>query len=945
MARFAHWIKIGVGAAVVLLLLGLVIPFLLATVYKQRVIQAVRDEFASHSEQRLADFGVDFSIISHFPNLSVQLHNVSIHDNQGAKPMEIVGVDRAQLVISTVDLFSENRTIRKIILKGVRYHQWVDSTGEKTGFAWKAENKTADTSHSHTVAIPEIRIEDATVLVENAYKKNAFSMIIRKADLSGQLIQSTLQLEGRIDGAVDYIKNRSLTLFRTQPFTGNVHYAYNQSTKTGTFGQSQLLLNDAPVKLTGSHRKDPEKKGTFMDIGLSGLQPAHEFLLTLLPDSLKRYAGDSELKGKVAFNFRMQGLSGPTIRAHSRVDFQLQARNYHWPKTPVVFQTVQAKGNWNNGDRNSRETTVLTLQNFRVQSGKDTLDVRGKLTNLVSPEVDATVHGNLSLLQLAQLMNWPGDSLYQGTAAIDLAVRSPLLFSNVTQPAPAEPFWQGTLRIKNGCLHFPKPSGRCTALNADIHFIPENNQLRIREVVGKLDGKSFSINGEVTHLLRYVLGGSQATHPLRTKLAAHWQELDFSKPVVSKPRPKAPEKIPTSTDSLLAGLLFGTEYTADIRIDRIRLPSREDLSDMAFVIHKKGEQVRVPRLVCKTTLGGSIAGLGHFQLDQDGIQEPYAALQLSYERLDLQRLVSLLAGLNSMQAGYNRPKTSKGKTGISDYRFDVEVKARKLDYQTLKGADFGLKTIIKDETARLERLTMDVFGGRLGARGLMKLGDPKGFPVTLNLTLQKMDLYQLFRAAEEMKIDVLKSDNIRGNVDCSMMMRTELNNDFLPDINKITAYTKAAIRNMELIEVQPIQQALRFLPKTKTSHIYFEDVDAQFLLHQNRILMPDLNLTSNLSYLHLNGDYTLNKKAAFLVEISLTDLLFGNNKRRIRQIQQDDSTRINRGLKNHLLLHRDLGKYRMKMFGRRDFEAHKQSLRYEWQNELVRHRIDTTFVR
>ncbi|MGA0560499.1 AsmA-like C-terminal region-containing protein [Larkinella sp. VNQ87] len=944
MARFAHWIKLGLVVAGVLLLLGLLIPLLLTTVYKTRVIQAVREEFASHSEQRLADFGVNFSLISHFPNLAVQLSNISIHDNRGPNPMEIVGIDQANLVIGTADLFRDNQTVRKIFLKGVRYHQRVDSTGRKTGFAWKGEGR-ADTSHQHSVAIPEIRIENASILIENQYKKNGFAMTIREADLTGQLRQSKLHLRGQLDGAVDYIQNRNLKLFQTQWFTADVQYVYDQLTKTGTFSRSRLLVNGLPVKLAGSHRKLPEKTGTELKLNLSGTQPAHDFLKAMLPDSLKRYAGDSALKGDVVFDFRMEGVTSPTVRPHNWIDFRLQAQNYHWPKTPVVFQTVAVRGNWNNGDRNSRETTTLTLDQFRLQSGEDTLTVRGKLNNLVSPVIDATMQGNLSLLQLAQLMNWPGDSLYRGTAAIDLAVRSPLLFSNVPQPSPIEPYWKGSLRINDGCLILPKPSGRCTALNADIQFIPENNQLKIREVVGKLDGQAFRINGDVTNLLRYVLGASQTTYPVRTKLAAHWQELDFSKPKPSQNRPAPPEKRPSATDSLVAGLLFGTEYSAVVQIDRIRLPSQEDLSDLSFRFQKKGEQVRVTQLLCRTTLGGKIAGLGHFQLNQDGIQEPYAALQLSYERLNLQRLVSLLAGLNSMQATYNRPTSRKQKTGLSDYRFDVEVKAHKLDYQTLRGNDFGLKTVIRDQTARLERLTMNAFGGRLGAHGVMTLGDPDGFPARLNLTLQRMDLYQLFRAAEEMNIDVLKSENIRGRVDCSMMVRTELNNDFLPDIKKVTAYSKASIREMELIEVQPIQQALRFLPKSKTSHIYFEDVDARFLLHNNRILMPDLNLSSNLSYLHLNGDYTLNEKAAFLVEISLTDLLFGNNKRRIRQIQEADSTRMTGGLKNHLLLHRDLGKYRMKLFGRRDFEAHKESLHSEWRAELSRQRIDTTFVR
>ncbi|MGV3559694.1 hypothetical protein [Larkinella arboricola] len=944
MARVAHWVKIVLAAAGVTLLVSLLFPLLLTTVYKERVILAVREEFASHSEQRLADFGVRFSLLSHFPNLSIQLTNVSILDKHREKPMEIVGIDQANLVIGTTDLFRKSRTVRKIVLKGIRYKQWVDSTGEKSALAWKAANHSGS-EHGNSVAIPEIRIEDATVTIVNGYKKNAFALHIQQADLSGKLVKDGLQLKGTLGGKIEYVKNRTLTMFRNQPFRANVHYAYNPATKTGTFRRSEVILNNSPISLTGSHRKLPEKQGSDLDIGLRGVQPAHKFLAALLPDSLKRYAGDTALKGNVAFQFRMHGRSSATVRAHNNINFRLQARDYRWPKTPVVFQNVQLRGNWNNGSANARETSTLTLHQFQLQCGTDTLAMQGTLTNLVSPVIDATMRGNLSLMQLAQMMNWPGDSLYRGTAAIDLAVRSPLLYSNVANPSPIEPFWQGTLRIQDGCLLFPTPSGRFTALNADIHFIPENNMLRIREVVGKMDGRAFKINGEVINLLRYALGDNTATHPVRTNLAAHWQELDFSKPTPPKARASAPKKIPTATDSLLAGLLFGTEYSAVIQIDRIRLPAGEDLKDLSFVVNKKGAQVRVPQLLCQTTLGGKIAGLGHFQLNQDGIQEPYAALRLSYDQLKLQRLLSLLSGLNKMQATYNRPAAPKRKSRISDYQFDIEVKARKLDYNALRGHDFGVKTVIRDETAQLERLTMNAFGGRLGARGLMKLDELKGIPVKLNVTLQKMDLNQLFRAAEEMNIDVLKSENIRGNVDCSMTLRTELDNDFLPDMNKTTAYTKAAIRQMELIEVQPIQQALRFLPKAKTNHIYFEDVDAQFLLHKNRILMPDLNLTSNLSYLQLDGDYTLNKKAAFLVEISVLDLLFGNNKRRIRQIQDDDTTRMTGGLKNHLMLHRDLGKYRMKMFGRRDFEAHRKSLHYEWQTELSRHKIDTTFAR
>ncbi|WP_128545401.1 AsmA-like C-terminal region-containing protein [Larkinella soli] len=944
MAKRPLILKIVLGVAGILLVTGLLIPYLLTTVYGDRIVQYVRDQFSRHSQQQLADFQVRFSMLRNFPHLTIQLDDISVTDGQ----REVIGMDQARFVVGLTDFIRKRLTVRKVYIKGARFHQWVDSTGRKTAFLWETGNARGQ-SRVRPVNIPELRLEDASVTVENAYKKSAFALLIRQADLSGDMTRPIIHVNGTLDGTIGHVTNRQTVLFRGQPFSGQVGYDFNPATKTGTFHHTRLQTNGQEIRIAGSHARLQKEEGSWLDLRLKGLQPTHPMLASLFPDSLPAHPTDTTRTGLISFEYRIDGKSSPTVRPHTHLAFQLSARNYPLPKTPLVLHSVEAQGELDNGPAHERRTTTLTLQKLRILSGTDTLSVQGRLTDLTAPVVEAGIQGNLALRQLARLMHWPGDSLYGGRAAVALEVRSPLFLPGKVPPVSIEPFWKGTLKVKDGQIRRPGAAAPTAAFNADIHFVRENNMIRLVEVAGKLGGRSFRVNGEIANLLRYWLGGSQNTHPVRTNLVAYWEELDFSDVLRPGAGPAGAARKTASTDSMLAGFLFGTEYSALVRIGQVKLPSFENLENVSIAIRKKGETVQIPRLHLRTTLGGTIVGLGHFRFNRNGIQKPYGALRLSYERLNLQRLLGLLAGLNGIQRNYRNPTAAvqPRAKALKDYRFDLEVKAGKLDYHALKGTNFGLKAVVLEDEAQLERLTMQAFEGRLGARGAMKLDGPQAtsYPVRLNVSLQEMNLNQLFRAAEEMNLDVLKSENIRGEVNCQITLRTLLDKDFLPNMDNTTAYTRASLRRMELIDVQPIQQALRFLPRSKTSHIYFEDVEAQFLLHRNRILMPDLNLNNNLSFLQLDGDYTLNKEASFLVEVSLTDLLFGNNRRRIQRIQEADTTRRKSVLKNHLFLYRDLGKYRMKVYGKRDFEFQKEVLLREWLSELKRENIDTTFTR
>jgi hypothetical protein len=210
--------------------------------------------------------------------------------------------------------------------------------------------------------------------------------------------------------------------------------------------------------------------------------------------------------------------------------------------------------------------------------------------------------------------------------------------------------------------------------------------------------------------------------------------------------------------------------------------------------------------------------------------------------------------------------------------------------------------------------------------------------------VQDVDLEQLFAVAEQMELDMLGSQNIKGKADCNLTVYTKLDGTFAPSFDRTVAYSRASFRGMELIDIKPIQEALGFMRKERTEHLFFEDVEADFVLYKNKFVAPGFSMNNNLSSFDLRGSYTMRGDARLSVDINVFNILFGNNQRRIEQIQEDSLSLKNSQSKQHLLLVRDQDKYKVKLSNRREREDISLVLRNEFLDVLRYYQIDTAFT-
>ncbi|SIT83931.1 AsmA family protein [Pontibacter indicus] len=389
-----------------------------------------------------------------------------------------------------------------------------------------------------------------------------------------------------------------------------------------------------------------------------------------------------------------------------------------------------------------------------------------------------------------------------------------------------------------------------------------------------------------------------------------------------------------------------------LRVKHIDLPGAEDLQHLSVRLNKNKSHVAMKEMRFKTSKGGSASAYGGFYLISSKLTRPYLDVHLQYDFLDLQAFMQNFAALKTLlpadqpqdQPGQEDENAMSTKLREKVYDLGLYVEAQELKYEYLKGSNLAIKARMDRDQAQLDKLYLEAFGGKIFSHGMMYLNEPSDtIPVRLKAQVQDVDLEQLFAVAEQMELDMLGSQNIKGKADCNLTVYTKLDGTFTPSFDRTVAYSSAAFRGMELIDIKPIQEALGFIRKERTGHLFFEDVAADFVLYKNKFVAPGFSMNNNLSSFDLRGSYTMQGDARLSMDINIFNILFGNNQKRIEQIQQDTLSLKESQSKQHLMLVRDQDKYKVKLSNRQEREDISLVLRNEFLEVLEQYEIDTAF--
>jgi hypothetical protein len=246
--------------------------------------------------------------------------------------------------------------------------------------------------------------------------------------------------------------------------------------------------------------------------------------------------------------------------------------------------------------------------------------------------------------------------------------------------------------------------------------------------------------------------------------------------------------------------------------------------------------------------------------------------------------------------------------------------------------------------AMLDNCTVDALKGHITLRGRLVTNAGRAHhPLQVQALLEDIQLSDLFGTATAMRLNVLERENINGTLRCAAALRTDLDEKFIPDLSQTNGYLKTDIRDLELVNVEALEDALKFLKK-RTSHLFFEPVSSEFLLSQGQLLIPGLRLNSNLTELEVSGRYSLDGSANLYVGMNPLHALLGNNEKRIARIKAGEPVGRHDAKLTYVNLSRDEPhtKYHVKIFQKQEQRQAQLALRRQFRQIVATQRLDTT---
>ena len=516
-----------------------------------------------------------------------------------------------------------------------------------------------------------------------------------------------------------------------------------------------------------------------------------------------------------------------------------------------------------------------------------------------------------------------------------------------------------------------------TLSNLAVTVRHDGRQVQLQHLAGRVWG------GNVRGNVEWPTDPENRVAPVRYQLDVRFATLNYQQFVARLVRPAQPAVRPRTAKGkgkgtaspALRELLLAANGQVTIDIDHVQLPEHESLDQVKLRLEKTGSLMHIPYLRFRTPEGGFGEASATAQVENLHLTAADADVTLRYKTLDVQRLLGLIASLTTATAPTDSVPAARieartlaraarratrrslrlqqpgNPSMISNGVLSavLRVEANEVSYGAIRGSQFRLVSHLLDGEARLDNCSLDALQGHISLRGYMRsTANRAHHPAQLQIRLDDVQLPALFATATSMGLNVLGAENIRGSLRGVADVRTDLGPAFLPGLQQTAGYLKTDFRDLELMNVEALMEALKFMKSERTGHLYFEPVTGEFLLAQGQLIIPGLKLNSNLSNLEVSGHYGLDGATNLFIGLQPMKALFGNNDKRIERIQNGEPmSKADAKGKNKLTyvnLRRTAPKekYKVRLFQRNEQRDALDKLRAQYRSFLITQRLDTT---
>ena len=822
------------------LLLGILLAmFLVPIIFKDKIIQSVKNAL---NDQLIAE--VDFkdaslSLIRSFPNARLTIDDLQI---TGVDTFENVPLFNAKEVYLVSDISPLFKKGGKLSIKFVSASDaFINIVQLNEDIANYNITKPTDDTSGFNLVLEGYELNNTRI----SYLDQTMLMQVTAAGLqhsgSGNLSDAVFELNTKtlIDSL--YISYENFT------YLNHVNTAADLTFKVDLPGERYAVENGVvrlnKLELSGNALVDFEEQGMMVKTDLKSVGQSFENFVSALPfiENKKEY----QAKGSADLSVKADGLYNGEEGLYPSFDVALKLKDGYlkYKSLPYPVSPVNADVQISSKDQKMKDLSVKVPHfDFGINNEK----ISGELfvdRASTSPYLKGAVKGGIDLNNWKNALHMDGVDQLSGKILADLSYNGKL--SDIQQSAYDRIGFDGHFTLKN-ILYQQKNKPLIQLGSVKLDASPKMLVMRSENI--KMGRSVLDLNGEIKDPLKVALKEEQLVG--RIQMESDFLDLDeFSSQdegvsnQTSGSHSFDPENYKASNIDLnldLKKIRFGQKDYDNVQVAGKLGLNVLDIQKMTATIDKSD-----------LTLQGKVINAYDFVANG---QKLSGNITLLSNYLDMNQFMTA-EGESSQTGVILLPENV-------DVRIDADIK--RLDYTNYTLSNLTGNVSVADREARLENINTEILGGRIQFEGLYNTAGPKP-EYTLKMALDKIRIEDAYNTFVTMKTLAPVSQFIKGFLNTTLIMSGSLTEQMTPEWTDLNAEgfietIHSALKNLTIMDQIADKLGVEALKKIDitSSKNWFSVKEGTVELKEKTFTVQDIGLRISGTH-HIKGamDYDL----------------------------------------------------------------------------------------
>ena len=774
---------------IIVLILGAaaILPIIFKDDIKAEIDKALAEYVNADIEWDADGFGI--SLFTNFPNATAQLNNFAVINRAPFAGTKLFAVESFEVEIDLFSLFGDQIVISgiELIKPDINIYVLKDGTANYDIAVPSDEPEEEASPDSDEPAAFDVGI-DHWAIVEGhvVYSDETLPFKMELTNLnhsgSGDFNQNEFDISSLTDIASVNVEFDGVEYMSEKSFHSDIVMNISDNYGRYTFKENSISVNDFTLAFDGFLALN-EDGSMDMDLTYGTKATTFKSLLSLVPGIYTEDFGSIETEGNLAFDGMVKGRYDSLTMPAFNLGLQVNDAMFKYPDLPTAITNISMDLKVDNKD-GIIDNTVVDLKQFHIDFGKNPVDAKVYIGNLVTYDLDANVKAKLNLAEINSMFPVDGLSM-KGLYSVDVTAKGD--YDTLRGKTPNV---NAKMSLKEGYIKsselpyslesigFDASIQSPTGLMKDFKFI-------LRDFIMTMDGEEFTANLDFANLDNYTwkldasggidlekitktfpLEGMSLAGKIKAKLNTEGNMADLEA--------EKYQKLPTSGNIEISNFEYkDAELPYSVKIIKANASFNPD----------------------KISLDNYTGTIGKSDMNMKGSISNYIAYILNDKKVlkgDLE-FVSKKFNLNQFMSDEEVDDVDSDEETEADTLSSMEVVQipkninfkLKTKIETLKATDMTLKKVngvvtIKKGVLNLSKLKFRTLGGQFMVTGSYDANDitKPMYDMTLDITdLSISKAYKTFSIVQEYA-PIAK--NMNGNVSTDFQISGLLGQDMMP---------------------------------------------------------------------------------------------------------------------------------------------------------------------